>query len=132
MTREIFDQFRKNATRVRLKFRVFISGFEEKKAKDHSMVQVRFDGEGDKSSREIAFLSDKYLFNEDSIATKPDTNKKNLGLDQNVPYRVEIPLDHFEIIRNNIDPSKIKQIVFSTPNQGKTKGDLLLFDIKIE
>ena len=132
LTRQQFDQFRASAGDARLKFRVFISKFDENSAEDYSTVRVRFDGKEDKPSKEIAFLNDEYLFNENSLEALPDLNEKNLGLDQNVAYRVEIPLDHFEIIRKRIDPSTIKQIVFSTPNEGSTQGDLLLFDIKIE
>jgi hypothetical protein len=110
-------EFSKNASKYDLVFYVkgIISNPEHA-----SLVEVKFDGEGDRPSKAVRFLS--YLY--DEKGKKSDLSKDEFKM-------ARIPLNEFNIVRSRIDAGKIKQIVFGTPTAPNTSGTLYLYNIKI-
>lgn len=83
-------------------------------------VIVRFDGVGDIPSNAIPFL-DRIVDHTGKPSKLSDTEFK----------RVEIPLNEFRIVKSRIDGNGIKQIVFGTPSQPGTTGELYIYGIRI-
>jgi hypothetical protein len=120
------EEFSRHMSEFELQFKVkgFISEDRHK-----PLVLVKFDSRGffnskdekpDVPTEEIAFLS--YI---------KDEKGQMVELSPSQFYTVRIPLNEFHMLKKRVKPSKMKHIVFRSPDVEKTEGTLYLYDIKI-
>jgi hypothetical protein len=111
----VAEEFSKRARNFTVQFKIKGSVTPQ----HEKLLKVKFDGQNDQPSEWVEFLS--YLYD----------GANRVSLSPKTFYTVKIPLNLFYIVRNRIDASKIKDLVFSTPTAQNTDGELYLYDIKI-
>ncbi|MBF8273839.1 MAG: hypothetical protein HW380_2944 [Magnetococcales bacterium] len=128
MTLEYYKNFTRRAEQVALKFELILADDDF----SGKAINVRFDMVGDIPSEDVNILEHLYSHDHPHPPITIYPKAPNLGLEKKRPYEVIINFIDFAFLEQGLDLTKMKQIVFSIPKDGPKKGDIFLYNIRIE